>query len=67
MIAAESGCWLRPLGIVLNEQLMPMIFSEPHRPALSPMFGYHICSFITNPYGRVNAISVVIIYVAGRP
>jgi hypothetical protein len=67
MIATESGCCLRPLGIVLDEQRYPMIFSYPHRRALSPLSGYHIviCSSITNPFGRVHAISVVIIHVAG--
>jgi len=29
MIATISGCCLRPLGIVLNEQLLPMIFFNP--------------------------------------
>ena len=70
MIATESPpqADLRPLGIVLNEQLFTMFLILPHRPALSAIFWYHnvICSFITNPYGRVHAVLVVIIHAAGR-
>jgi len=68
MIATESPpqADLRPSGIVFNEQLWTMIFSEPHRAALSTMLGYHgvIWSLITIPYGCVHAVSEAIILVA---
>jgi hypothetical protein len=63
MIITKIGCCLRPLGIVLNEHrpgddlsFIPYIRVNPH-----VLFKYGICSFITNPYGRVHPFLVIII------
>lgn len=56
MIITKIGCCLRPLGIVLNEQshhdglLLTSNLSIKH----ILCFHYDICSFIMNPYGRVQ-------------
>ncbi len=64
MIITKIGCCLRPLGIVLNEQphhdglLLTSNFSIKH----ILCFHYDICSFIMNPYGRVQTFLVMIIH-----
>jgi hypothetical protein len=64
MIIAEIGYCLRPLAIVLNEQHNCDGFSLTPNLNIKNniLFSSIICSFITNPYGRVHAISVMIIH-----
>ena len=68
MIANEIGCCLRPSGIVLNEQLRSDGFYLTANLGFEHNILCHIvfCSFITNPYGRVQAVSVAVIHAAGR-
>ncbi len=68
MIATECGCCLRPLGIVMDEQLCSAAFIKHPIPALQTILCFHYdrCSFITMHYGRVHAVSVVIIHAVGR-
>ncbi len=49
MIATENGCCLRPLGIVMDEQICSAAFINHQIPALHTTFRFHFyyCSFIT--------------------
>ena len=51
MIATENGCCLRPLGIVMDEQICSAAFINHQIPALHTTFRFHFdyCSFITMP------------------
>jgi hypothetical protein len=67
MIADGIACCLRPLGIVMNEQIQPPTFVIVKVLASHTVPSFHIdcCPFITNPYGRVHALTAVIIHGAG--
>jgi len=48
----------------MNEQVTTTVSINPFIPEENTISCYNVifCSFITNPYGRVHAVSVVIIH-----